>query len=343
MADPTHKYLAVLGLSPGSPSEAVKAAFKELAFQYHPDRNPHNEWAEEKFKEVVEAYSFLSGNQEAYQALQSPSAKASVSVDQVQDIYQILFDIELTPATTRPRPLTQELELTVEEAFLGGDFKLVLERFDLCPQCQGSGVEQGAKTFTCTYCFGEGEVESRSDPAGWKECPKCNGRGFLSSKGCVKCRAKGIRVKPVKRILKVPPRTAPGTVLSLAREGHEFKPGERGDVNVVIQVKKDPRFTFDGKDIICETTVDMANAALGGEVTVPTLAGPKKISLSPGTQSGQVLRLKGLGLGGDQFLRIWVQTPQAVSERERNLLRGLKNVRGSHKPGLWTRLKKWIW
>lgn len=343
MSDPTEKYLQALGLVKKATQEEIKKAFKNLAFQYHPDRNPHNDVAEEQFKGVVEAYSYLSGNMEAYQAFQKPAKKTRVSMDEVQDIYSILFDIDLTPAATRPRPLETNLELSLEEAFLGGIKKLYLERYDLCPQCLGQGVEKGAKSFTCTYCFGQGEVEGPAGAEDHRECPKCNGRGFLSSKGCLNCSARGVEIKPVKRKVTVPAKVGPGKVLTLRGEGHEFELGHRGDVFVKLQLKKDSRFSFDGNDIICETTVEMASAALGGEVTVPTLAGSKKVSIPAGTQSGAVIRLKGFGLGGDQFIRVWVRTPQVISEREKNLILRLKDEDGKSKPGIWSRIKKWIW
>lgn len=235
-----------------------------------------------------------------------------------------------------------ELALTLEEAFQGGEKKILLDRQDLCADCQGRGVEEGAKVFTCTYCFGEGGVSNERDET-VKECPKCNGRGFLSSRGCVHCRAHGVVEKHVKLKVQVPPKVRQGQVLTLPREGHEFNFGEREDLHVAIQLIKHPRFSFDGKDIICETSVEISEAALGGSITVPTLIGSKKLHIPPGTQSGQVFRMKGMGLGGDQFIRIWVKTPKVVSERERKIFRHLKEGEKGSASTLWSRFKKWIW
>lgn len=343
MSDVAEKYLLVLGLTREASTVEIKKAFKELAFQFHPDRNPHNVRAEERFKEVVEAYSYLSGNMEAYQALRQPAKRSNFSVEQAQDVYQILFDLDPAPAPARQRPMEVDLELALEEAFLGGEKKIYIERNDLCEACMGRGVEAGAKTFTCTYCFGEGEIDSDSSPEGIRECPKCSGRGFISSRGCVACRAKGVKSRPVEIRIQIPPGVGAGQILEITGEGHEFAPGRRGDVWVRISLRKDARFTFDGKDIICEISVDLAEAALGGEVSVPTPAGPKKINLPHGIQSGEVIRLKGQGLGGDQFVRVWVKTPHIRSEKDKKFIQGLARTTEHRRSRWWARIKKWIW
>jgi molecular chaperone DnaJ len=341
MTESTRNYLEVLGLNQDASSEDVKKAFKVLAFQYHPDRNPHSEAAEEKFKQVLEAYSFLSGNMEAYQALKTPKKTSSIPIEQIQDIYQILFDIDLAPAPTRARRLRTEVTLKAEVAFRGGEVPFTVERYDWCPVCEGAGADKGARRFTCTFCFGEGEVDSASAPEGHRECPKCNGRGFLSAEGCLTCRGRGVSLKKTKMTLFIPAKISPGAVLTIPGEGHEFEKGKRGMVEVGISLKEDPRFSFDGKDIICETSVSLGDAALGGDVMVPTLDGPRSVQIPPGTQSGQVVRLKGMGLGGDQFIRVWVKTPTATSEKERKILDEFKEARLGR--SLWGRLKKWIW
>jgi len=343
MSEMTRNYLEVLGCSPGDSPEEIKEAFKALAFQHHPDRNPHNARAEERFKEVVEAYSYLSGNQEAYQALQKSQKKTSVNIDDVQDIYEILFDIELAPAPVRARVLTADLEIKAKQAFLGGEATLQFERHDICDSCEGTGADKRAKRFTCTYCFGEGEVDSTSTPGGTRECPKCNGRGFLSSEACLTCRGRGVLKKKAKLQVSIPSKISPGSLLTIPEEGHEYERGKRGVLEVRVSLKPDTRFSFDGKDIICEITVGLADAALGGEITVPTLEGSRPVRIPPGTQSGQVVRLKGMGLGGDQFVRVWVKTPSVTSEKERKILKGFKTSSSGRPQGLWVRLKKWIW
>jgi len=344
MSDSTKNYFAVLGLPASATADEIKRAFKELAFKNHPDRNPHNPHAEEQFKLAVEAYTFLTGNLEAYRALQSTRKASALSSDQVQDILKVLFDIETVPAATRARLLQAELELTPQEAFIGGNFSLETERYDLCPDCKGRGVEKGAKVFTCTYCFGAGEVRVAVDREETRECPKCNGRGLLSSRGCLTCRARGSLRKKILLNVAVPPLAAEGQALLVSRQGHEQQAtGLRGDVEVRIRLKKDPRFTFDGKDVICETTVDMSDAALGGDILVPTLRGPSKFKLPPGTQSGQVFRLKGLGLGGDQFIKIQVRTPVVISEKDRHLLRQFQPKAEEGRSSFWQRIKNWFW
>src|SRR5262249_30221955 len=160
---------------------------------------------------------------------------------------------------------------------------------------------------------------------------------------CLPCRARGYLMKTAKLKVTIPPRVNEGQVLNLKDEGHELLPGKRGDVQVVLKLQRHPWFSFDGKDIICETTVEMSEAALGGEVQVQTLAGKTSLHLPPGTQSGQVFRLKGLGLGGDQFIKIQVKTPVARTEKERLLLLQIQGESRALERGLWPRIKKWFW
>ena len=343
MSSSPKNYFDILGLPPSASSDEIKRAFKDLAFRFHPDRNPHNPEAEEHFKQAVEAYTYLTGNLEAYRSLQTTKKSSEVSSDQVQDILRVLFDIETVPSATRPRVLEAELELTPQEAFAGGQFSIPVERHDLCSACFGKGVEKGAKVFTCTYCFGAGEVRTQLDSEEMRECPKCNGRGLLSSRGCLNCRARGTIPKKILLKVEIPPGVAEGQVIRLTGEGHEQAIGRRGEVELKARLKRDPRFTFDGKDVICETTVDLSDAALGGEILVPTLRGPSKFKLPPGTQSGQVFKLKGLGLGGDQYIKIQVRTPLAVSEKDRRWLRQFKSHGEEGRPSFWQRIKNWFW
>ncbi len=338
----TQKHLDRLGLTDTAGMEDIKSAFKRLAFQYHPDRNPHNVWAEEKFREVLESYSYLSGNQEALKALHGAPRDGSVAAEATQDIFKILFEMDAKPLGLVTAHLHHRLFLNLEEAFLGGDKKIQIERYDLCPECLGAAIAPGAKTFTCTYCFGEGYLETES-ARGPHECPKCNGRGFLSSSGCVACRARGRILKKIKLKITIPVRAQQRQRWVVSGEGHEYEFGKRGDLHLEIQLNPHARFTFDGKDIMCEITVELGDAALGGEVRVPTLAGFRKLSLPPGTQSGQVHVLKGYGLGGDQLIRVWVKTPKAFHERERRILRGWSSAEGKKSPQWWVRLKQWLW
>lgn len=358
MAKKLRQYFAVLGLSTSASPQEIRRTFKELAFQYHPDRNPSNPWAEEKFKEILEAYSYLTGNLEAIRAMQNQSAATQASVRSrakeagfksapmsydAEDILKSLFDLDLDPAGKKAQDLHVPLLLTLEEAFHGGEFKLEYERKDICEHCQGSGAEKGAKKFTCTYCFGAGEIEVNRSGVTTKECPKCNGRGFLSSLGCIPCRARGTLLKKVKKKIKVPAKVQHQQILSFPHEGHEFNIGERSDLKVTIELKPHPSFSFDGGDIICEVNVTMAQASLGSLVKVPRLAGSQKVRLPKSMQSGYVMRLKGMGLGGDQLIRFQVTTPQVLTNKQKRIFESLESQELQEEKGVWSRFKKWIW
>lgn len=337
-------YFEVLGLAATATEDEVKKAFKELAFQYHPDRNPRNAWAEERFKEVVEAYSYLTGNLEAYRSLTLKKSMAPTAFNWDQDVFQELFDLDLNPVSKASgESLEVPLSLTLEEAFRGGDKKVKIDRAEICRACQGRGVEAGAKVFTCTYCFGEGSLASQQPGVGRVECPKCNGRGFLSSKGCTPCRARGRILRKVEVKAKLPPGLTEGSLVRVPGEGNPITTTLCGDLVLKIRLQKHPVFTFDGKDIICEVLVELSDATLGSTIRVPTLTGQQNFELPAGAQSGQVFRLKGMGLGGDQFIRIQVKTPLALTEKDRLFFREMKERASGDHPGFFQKLKKWFW
>ena len=344
MSEPTKNYFEILGLSPEANEVEIKKAFKELAFQYHPDRNPRNAWAEERFKEVVEAYSYLTGNLEAYRALTIKKVETQVHFNWDQDIFQELFDLDLNPISKASgESLEIPLPLTLEEAFAGVDKKIKFERAEICRTCQGRGVEAGAKVFTCTYCFGEGSLSSQKPGVGRVECPKCNGRGFISSRGCTQCRARGRIFKKVEVKAKIPPKVSEGSLIRIAGEGNPLNAQLRGDLVLRVKLAKHPVFTFDGKDIICEVKVELSDATLGTAIRVPTLRGEQAFQIPAGAQSGQVFRLKAMGLGGDQFIRIHVKTPLALSEKDRSFFRQMKERESGEHSGFIQKLKKWFW
>ena len=272
----------------------------------------------------------------------SQSAAATVAADPGADILKVLFDIDVAPAARHKQPLTYSLTLTLEEAFAGVEKKISVTRDELCKACKGRGVDEGAKVFTCTYCFGTGSIGGFGE-TDEMECPKCNGRGILSSRGCTVCRARGFISRDEKLRVVIPRGVSHGQKVSIPGEGHQLSASNRGDLIVQVSLVRHPVFSFDGKDIICESTVEMTDAALGGEISVPTLRGPTKLAIPPGTQSGQVFRLKGLGLGGDQFVKVQVKTPVALSEKERNSLLSLKQAGAQGKPSFFKRLKRWFW
>lgn len=333
--DLTQRSLKILGLKPGVGRVEIKKAFRDLAFQYHPDRNPHQRASEEKFKEIAQAYAYLTDNQEVYQALSHRSGTSSSETQDFEDIFKTLFDVEYRSQAKRYQDLWLNLKLTLQEAFLGGSARVSYQRQSLCKECQGEGVAPGAKRWTCTYCFGEAVVGNKAKP-----CPRCAGRGFLSGEACLSCRGHGYHLKEASLKVSYPKQWNPQKFLEIKQAGHEYESGLRGPVKVQLQLKEDPLFFFDGKNVLCEVEISMTQAALGGEIEVPTLKGSKKIFLPPGVQSGSSFRLKDQGLGGDLLIRWQVKTLTALGERERHLL---KNLAPSAPSGLWQKIKRWIW
>ncbi|MCB1214825.1 MAG: J domain-containing protein [Deltaproteobacteria bacterium] len=334
--DLTQHSLKILKLKPGAGKAEIKRAFKELAFEYHPDRQRHTDGGEEKFKEVAQAYAYLMGHQEAYETLSKNSDSSfSASDSQVDDIYKTLFDLETRSQARRYQELPIALNLSLEEAFQGGSKIFRLKRRDLCTSCQGEGVARGAKRRTCTYCFGEAVVGNKK-----QACPACGGKGFLSSETCLNCQGEGAVLKESKVKITWPSRWNPKNVLEISEMGHEYDTGLRGPVKVSLVPQEHESFSFDGENILCEVEISMSQAALGGEVEVPTLQGPKKVSLAPGVQSGSIFRLKAYGLGGDQLIRWQVTTLAALSERER---RFFQTLLGKGKEGLWQKIKRYLW
>src|SRR4030095_121708 len=308
MASTAKDYFAILGIKPGADPQEIKRVFKELAFQYHPDRNPHNPNAEEKFKEIAEAYAYLSGNQELLEAVrESPRSR---KVDQaLADIYDDIFGIDITQWTPPGKDIYQGVELSLKEAFFGADKKFTIWREVVCSDCGGRGAPSHAKAPTCTFCFGRGaiRVDHRTVKAE-KICPKCHGTGRLPQEICRGCRGRGVVPAKEKIGVTIPPRVRSGQEVRVQGFGSLAARSERpGDLVLQIFVKRDERFTFDGPDLLCEVSVSSARAEEGGPFRVLTVGGEAEIDLPRGVVSGSVFRLQGMGLGGDQLVRVFVE------------------------------------
>jgi len=252
--NPSQQSYEILGLKEGASLAEIRQAFKELAFQYHPDRNPHNPHAEEQFKKVAQAYAALSGNQEMFVALERPHAGAKEARRFVGDIFGDIFDLDAQRWNARGKDVKQVLSLEWKEASKGCSKTLLVIRESYCPSCLGSGGKEGSSIHLCSYCFGQGLIEPQgANPPSPKPCPKCLGTGRVPAQACEACRGRGVRTVSEKRKVRLPPGLATGQELRVSGFGSQIrKEEEPGDLVLQIRAAPAPTFTFDGAGNLCE-------------------------------------------------------------------------------------------
>ncbi|NPV26861.1 MAG: molecular chaperone DnaJ [Firmicutes bacterium] len=356
-------YYEVLGVSRDANETEIKKAYRKLARQYHPDANPNDKQAEEKFKEINEAYEVLSDPEKRARYDQMGHAAFGNGAEGFGgfggfsgfgqdmggfgDIFDMFFGGGFGSANRRTGPqqgadLRLDLELTFEEAAFGVEKDVEIPRLEKCPACGGSGAEPGTHPATCPACKGTGQIRTTQRAAfgmqfqSVRTCPKCHGEGKIIESPCKECRGQG-RVRRVRKIhIRVPAGVDTGSQLRMAGEGEPgLRGGPPGDLYVYIQVKSHPFFERDGDDILCEIPISFVQAALGGEIEVPTLEGKAKLRIPEGTQTGTFFRLRGKGIPnlrgygrGDQHVKVVVQTPTRLTEKQRELLRQFAEAGG---------------
>jgi molecular chaperone DnaJ len=342
-------YYEVLGVERGAGEEEIKKAYRKLAIKHHPDKNPGDKAAEEKFKELGEAYEALSDQQKraAYDqfghAAFDPRARAGgPRGGGFHDPFEIFREVfgggggmfddffgggRRDPSgPQRGADLRYDLEILFEEAALGCEREVSVSKLDECGTCQGSGAEGQATTKTCSVCGGRGQViSSRGIFSIAQTCPRCEGAGRVIEKPCRACHGAGRREHTSKIKLKIPPGVDTGARLRSAGNGEAgVRGGPAGDLYVVLHVADHEIFQRDGDDLLCEVPVSFVQAALGAEVEVPTLAGKAHIKIPPGTQTGTAFRLKGKGVKnvqgygwGDLLVRASVEVPTHLNSEQR--------------------------
>ena len=355
-------YYEILGIKKGASKDEIKDAYRKLALQWHPDRvSPEKKKeAEEKFKEISEAYAVLSDDtkRQQYDQFGHTGIDSRYSAEDIfrgvdfGDIFEnsgfgdmfgdsVFGDIfgarKRGGYRLKGQDLEYRLRIPLREAAFGKEMLVSISHLELCPTCKGDGIKPGTRKKTCVQCRGSGEVRyaqgffSISQP-----CPRCRGTGEIIEFPCAECRGEGRVRKPRKLTVKIPPGVSTGSILRLKGEGEAgLKGGMSGDLFVVIEVAPDPVFRREADDIYCDVTVTFAQAALGFEVSVPTLDGDVKMKIPPGTQNGRLFRLKGKGIThlqyngrGDEYARISVSVPTNLSGKERELLAEFARLRG---------------
>lgn len=342
-------FYEVLGLGKNASDDEIKKAYRKLAMKYHPDRNPDNKAAEEKFKEVKEAYEMLSDPQkrEAYDRyghagvdpnMGGGGAGAGGFADAFGDIFGDIFGGGRRgggPQVYRGADLRYNLEITLEQAANGYETTIQVPSWDECDTCHGSGAKPGTSPVTCTTCGGHGQVRVQQGFFAIQQtCPKCHGTGKIIPEPCTSCSGVG-RIKCKKTLeVKVPAGIDDGMRIRSSGNGEPgVNGGPPGDLYVEIHIKQHPVFQREGDDLHCEIPVSFATAALGGDVEVPTLSGKASFTIPEGTQSGKTFRLRGKGVkgvrsgyAGDLFCHVVIETPVRLTERQKDLLREFEQL-----------------
>ena len=349
-------YYDILGVDKNADAQAIKKAYRKLAMKYHPDRNPDNKEAEEKFKEVNEAYEVLSDenkrrtyDQFGHEGVNGQGGFGGQGFggqgfggfeDIFGDVFGDIFGGGFGNSRTRRRgpkrgsDIKHSINISFEEAAFGKKTSIKLNRSEECSECNGSGAKVGTSKKTCPTCNGAGEVRTvQRTPFGniasSRICSTCEGEGEVIESPCPKCSGRG-STRKVKTIeVDIPAGIDDGQMIKLSGQGEiGSKGGPRGDLYLVINVERHPLFTREGNDIHFEMPITFVQAALGDEIEVPTLDGKVKYKVPEGTQSGTVFRLREKGIPrirgnsrGDQYVKVVVDVPKKLNESQKDILR----------------------
>lgn len=372
-------YYEILGLTKEASEAEIKKSYRKLAMQYHPDKNKEKD-AEEKFKEISEAYGVLSDKEkkEQYDRFGHAGIDGRYSQEDIfrgadfrgfEDLGDILSGIfgggfsfggDIFGGGRRNGPsrgsdLRYDLSISLEEAARGVETTIKVPRLENCGTCSGTGAKVGTKPETCQSCHGTGQVSTaRNTPFGrfmsTTPCSACQGTGQIIKDPCPACKGTG-KIKKVKKLsVKLPKGSDDGLRLKIRGEGEAGSPGApSGDLYVVVHVQSHKSFERHNDDIFYEMPITFGQAALGDEITVPTLYGNVKMNVKPGTQTHSILRLKGKGMPhlhgngqGDQLIRVIVQTPKNLNEEQKELMRKfykMENKNGNSKSSIIDKIK----
>jgi len=337
---PGKNYYKVLGVRPEADEAELKTAYRKLARMYHPDRNPGDKASEERFKEVSEAYTVLSDPEKRahYDRFGVAPGAGGVSGPDggfgtiFEDLFEGFFGGTERGRRGRARRgdhLRYDLEISLEEAAAGLETKIQIPRLESCETCGGTGAQAGSRPETCPSCRGQGQVRfSQGFLTVARPCPQCGGEGQIIKTPCKDCRGQGRQRK--ERLLKItiPSGVEDGNQLRVGGEGEGgLSGGPAGDLYVALHVREHELFVRHGNDLVCELPLSFPQAALGAEVEVPILGGKATLTVPPGTQPGQALRIRGKGMPhlrgrghGDAVYQVVLEVPTKLTGRQRELL-----------------------
>ena len=346
-------YYEVLLIKRDATNDDIKKAYRSLAMKFHPDKNPGDAEAEGKFKEAAEAYEVLSdqGKRQRYDryghaGLDGAGVHDFRNADDIMSAFGDIFggglfgDVFGGGGGRRrgPRPgmdLRVNLEIDLVEAARGATKTIELNRQEPCETCKGTGARKGTAPVTCDYCRGQGQVfQSRGFFQLATTCPACGGEGKRVTDPCPDCRGAGRIGAPVQLNVDIPPGVDSGMTLQLRNQGEAGDPGApRGNLRIQLFVRKHPFFERRGNDLICHLPIHYPQAALGADIEVPTLDGTDHLTVPRGTQSGEILKIRGHGMPdlngrsrGDILVQVNVETPRKISARHEELLRELAEI-----------------